>query len=54
LNNHSLPISSSSFESQTLSLLLLLSEQDDRYGINMYNALKPTDEAEIRAMMRSG
>jgi hypothetical protein len=65
MNNHSRPISSSSSsslisrptnlsESQTLSLVLLLSEQDDRYGINMYDALKPTDEAEIRAMMRSG
>jgi hypothetical protein len=64
MNNHSRPISSSSSslisrptnlsESQTLSLVLLLSEQDDQYGINMYDALKPTDETEIRAMMRSG
>ena len=38
-------------ESQTLSLV---SEQDDRYGINMHDSLKPTDEAEIGAMMRSG
>ena len=68
MNNHSRPISSSSSlssssmisrptnlsESQTLSLVVLLSEQDDQYGINMYDALKPTDETEIRAMMRSG
>ena len=52
INNHSRPISSSSSisrttnlsESQTLSLVLLLSEQDDRYVINMYDALKPTDD----------
>lgn len=40
--------------SEAIQLAILLSEQEAQYGANMYDSLRPEDDAEIQGMMAQG